>query len=93
MVKTIRTRWLRKTGNSCQVRVLANKLEGIRNWDYERSPILQNLQDAEQQLGFGPVLPISALHAEGMAELAMIIQEFEKEAREKKQVKMYSECA
>jgi len=75
-------RWLRKaavTSSIKKVVLLANKLEGA-NWDYEDSPILELLEEAAR-LGFGDPIPISALHGDGMAEIAALILEQQQQRR------------
>ena len=72
-------RWLRRNrlkgnnNNKNSIVVLANKLEGI-HWDYDGSPVLDNLTEATR-VGFGEVIPISAIHGEGMADIAVLIEE------------------
>jgi GTPase len=51
------------------IRVLVNKMESMSVGEYP-----DVLEEAEA-LGFGEPIPISALHGEGMAEIASIIQE------------------
>jgi GTP-binding protein len=79
-------RWLRKVANQGQrvnkkrrVVIVANKLEGT-HWDYDGSPVLEHLNEATR-VGFGVPVPISALHGEGMADLAVIIDELTAEKR------------
>jgi GTPase len=61
---------------SCSnVLVLANKLEST-HWDYDGSPILDHLSEATR-LGFGPAIPISAIHGEGMTDVAMAIYDMD----------------
>lgn len=72
-------RWLRKVKTG-QVVILANKLEGD-SWSYEGSPVLENLQEAAR-VGFGEPIPISAQHGEGMADIAVIIEEMARKKRE-----------
>jgi GTP-binding protein len=81
MIQTVR--WLRKAlphkdgPSSWQqdktVVLLANKLEGD-NWDQEGSVILDHLNEATR-VGFGEPIPISAQHGEGMAEIAVIVDQ------------------
>jgi GTPase len=68
-------RWLRKASSGHKVLVVANKLEGD-SWDYDGSPILENLMEVSR-VGFGPAVAVSALHGEGFAELAIKIQELQ----------------
>lgn len=73
-------RWLRKASTPQQkIVVLANKLEGDA-WDYEGSPILDNLAEVSR-VGFGEAVVISAIHGEGIADVAAIIEELEEEKR------------
>jgi GTP-binding protein len=72
-------RWLRKVKTG-QVVILANKLEGD-SWSYEGSLVLDNLQEAAR-VGFGEPILISAQHGEGMADIAVIIEELTREKRE-----------
>ena len=67
-------RWLRRHRSASQkdsILVLANKLEG-NHWDYHGSPVLDHLVEATR-VGFGPAIPISAIHGEGMADIAVVI--------------------
>jgi GTP-binding protein len=76
-------RWLRKVGlratgrgedtSRGKVLVLANKLEGT-HWNYDGSPVLEHLTEATR-MGFGEAVPISAEHGEGMADIAVAIEE------------------
>lgn len=84
-------RWLQKqsnlakrTNNSSQtsigtsfdqvdVIILANKLEGD-GWANEDSLILSHLEEASR-IGFGDAIPISAEHGEGLADLAVVIDD------------------
>lgn len=68
-------KWLRKLQheNKMEVLFVANKLEGDA-WNYEGSPILDTVLDAEQRLG-GEIIPISALQGEGLADLAVRFHE------------------
>ena len=68
-------RWLRKASSAKKVLVLANKLEGD-GWDYDGSPILENLEDVSR-VGFGAAMPISALQGDGLAQLAVTIEELQ----------------
>ena len=72
-------RWLRKVKEG-EVVILANKLEGD-NWSYEGSPVLDNLNEAAR-VGFGEPILISAQHGEGMADIAVIIEELTQKKRE-----------
>lgn len=60
-----------------RVMLLANKLEGD-GWDYDGSPVNDNLNDAARA-GFGPATCISALHGEGISDIASVIQELQQE--------------
>lgn len=62
-----------RTWSKPRIIVLANKLEG-EHWNYEGSVVLENLREAERKLGFGEIIPISAQHGEGMADIAVIIE-------------------
>lgn len=68
-------RWLRKASSANKVLVVANKLEGD-SWDYDGSPILENLFEVSR-VGFGPAVAVSALHGEGFADLAIKIEELQ----------------
>jgi GTPase len=71
---------------SKKIVVLANKLEG-NQWLYDdQSSVTEHLEEV-LRLGFGPAIPISAQHGEGMVDLAMILQEMmaEREEEEEKQ--------
>jgi len=60
-----------------KVLMLANKLEGdmwADFFDVTNTNIITNLHEAER-VGFGTALPISAVHGEGLAELAVIMDE------------------
>jgi GTPase len=59
----------RESSDERTVRVLVNKMESMSVGEYP-----DVLEEAEA-LGFGEPIPISALHGEGMAEIASIIQE------------------
>jgi GTP-binding protein len=73
-------RWLRKASTPRQkIVVLANKLEGD-SWDYDGSPILDNLTEVSR-VGFGPAIIMSAIHGEGLADVAAVIEEMEEEKR------------
>jgi GTP-binding protein len=72
-------RWIRKVSSDRlsvlgerQIVLLANKLEGD-HWSYDGSPVLEQLAEATR-IGFGEVIPISAEHGEGMADLAGVIE-------------------
>ena len=84
-------RWLRKVyhhqpkSNETSISpkrivVLANKLEGT-HWDYEGSPVLDHL-DEVTRVGFGEAIPISAAHGEGMADLAVVIEQVTREKQQ-----------
>lgn len=73
-------RWLRKyrllnreEAHKKPVLMLANKVEGDA-WNYEGSPVLESIVEAER-IGFGTVVPISAYHGEGMADIAVAIEQ------------------
>lgn len=84
-------RWLRKIEKDTkqkrkwaegpqQVVVLANKCEGDR-WQYDdASPVMDHLSEATR-VGFGEAVPISAEHGEGMADIAVIIEELSETKR------------
>ena len=72
------------TWNKPRIMVLANKLEG-EHWNYEGSVVLENLREAERKLGFGEVIPISAQHGEGMADIAVAIEKLQCAADEERQ--------
>ena len=55
--------------------MLANKLEGD-SWDYDGSPVLENLEEVSR-VGFGDAMPISALQGDGLAQLAVTIEELQ----------------
>jgi GTP-binding protein len=67
-------RWLRKLGKHTNVVILANKLEGDAWAQDGESPVMEHLNDV-LHLGLGEAIPISALHGEGMADLALIIEQ------------------
>ena len=60
-----------------RVLILANKLEGDY-WDHDDSPVLEHLTEVART-GFGSAIPISALHGDGMADLAVHIHEIQQE--------------
>jgi GTP-binding protein len=66
-------RWLRKLGKDSNVAILANKLEGDA-WAYEGSPVMENIEEVKR-LGLGDVIPISALQGDGMADIAILIEQ------------------
>jgi GTPase len=69
-------RWLRKlgkTGPGTDVVILANKLEGD-SWVYDESPVMDHLIEV-QRLGLGEAIPISALQGDGMADVAILIEQ------------------
>lgn len=73
-------RWLRKVANSKgKVVVLANKLEGD-GWSFEGSPVLEHVEEAAR-VGFGDPLLISAEHGEGMADIAVVIEQLTQQKR------------
>jgi GTPase len=72
------------TWNKPRIMVLANKLEG-EHWNYEGSVVLENLKEAERKLGFGEVIPISAQHGEGMADIAVAIEKLQHAAETEQQ--------
>ena len=85
-------RWLRKLKKGAQqeriwtdepqhIMVLANKLEGDRWLQNEDSPVLEHLVEATR-CGFGEAVPISAAHGEGMADIAVLIEELSEKKRE-----------
>lgn len=61
-----------------RILVLANKLEGT-HWNFDGSMVLDHLNDVEYKLGFGEAVPISAYHGEGMADIARVIDEMQKQ--------------
>ena len=84
-------RWLRKvekdtiakrtwTDEAQHVMVLANKCEGDK-WQYDDdSPVMDHLSEATR-VGFGEAVPISAEHGEGMADIAIVIEELSEKKR------------
>ena len=72
------------TWNKPRIMVLANKLEG-EHWNYEGSVVLENLKEAERKMGFGEVIPISAQHGEGMADIAVAIENLQRTAESEQQ--------
>ena len=68
----VTVRWLRKLGKDSIVRILANKLEGDA-WAYDDSPVMEHIREVER-LGLGDVIPISALQGEGIADIAVVIE-------------------
>lgn len=68
-----------------RVVILANKLEGDAwsNYYNEESAVIEHLSDVSR-MGFGEVIPISAEHGEGMADLAVIIDDL---ATKKQQIR------
>lgn len=77
---TTAARWLRKLGKDSNVAILANKLEGDA-WAYEGSAVMDNLEEVNR-LGLGEAIPISALQGEGMADIAVLIEQLKAEKRE-----------
>ena len=75
-------RWLRKLSTNSQkpkIVIVANKLEGDR-WAYDGSPTMDHLLEAER-LGFGEAIPISAGHGDGMADIAIVMEQMLSEKR------------
>eukprot|EP00934_Nitzschia_sp_Nitz4_P005702 Nitzschia sp. Nitz4//scaffold40_size135432//56682//58475//NITZ4_003242-RA/size135432-processed-gene-0.18-mRNA-1//1//CDS//3329551213//5692//frame0 len=70
---TTTARWLRKLGKGANVVVLANKLEGDA-WAYPGSTIMEHIEEVKR-LGLGEPIPISALQGEGMADIAILIEQ------------------
>jgi predicted GTPase len=71
-----------KNSGKSKVILLANKLENEHHWDYkDDSPVLEHLDEAART-GFD-VLPISAQHGDGMADIANVIEEVYLERRER----------
>ncbi|KAL7559806.1 hypothetical protein ACA910_003972 [Epithemia clementina (nom. ined.)] len=68
---------LYKSPNRRRIVLLANKLEGDA-WNYEGSDIMENMYEATRA-GFGEPLPISALHGDGMADLAVLIHQVQQD--------------
>jgi len=67
--------------------ILANKLEG-KSWvhDYDgQSHIYQNITQISR-CGFGDAIPISAEHNEGLADIAVIIEELTTEKRKRMKI-------
>lgn len=73
--KTNKQKYLR---SKPRIMVLANKLEGD-HWNYEGSTVMEHLAEVETRLGFGEPIPISAQHGEGMADIAVAIDELGQE--------------
>lgn len=76
-------RWLRKLPQQPNVALLANKLEGDA-WVHrggDDSPVLEHLNDATR-LGLGEAVPISALQGDGMADIAILIEQLKEEKRQ-----------
>jgi len=80
-------RWLRKLGKESQVVVVANKLEGD-SWAYKDSNAMQSLKEVTR-LGFGEAIPISALQGDGVADLAIVIEQM-KMQKEKERIALKS---
>jgi GTPase len=57
--------------------VLANKLEG-HSWNTTGSIVLEHLRDLEK-LGFGEPIPISAYHGEGLADIAVLLEQVQQQ--------------
>jgi GTP-binding protein len=70
---TVTARWLRKLGKVSNVAILANKLEGD-SWVYDGSRVMEHIQDVSR-LGLGEPIPISALQGEGIADIAILIEQ------------------
>jgi GTP-binding protein len=68
----VTVRWLRKLGKYSNVRILANKLEGDA-WAYDDSPVMEHIREVER-FGLGEVIPVSALQGEGLADIAIVIE-------------------
>ena len=64
-------KWLRKSSTP-RVQILANKMEG-RTGIYDDDS-WSNV-DEVSRLGFGEAIPISAIHGDGMADLALLIKD------------------
>mmetsp|Transcript_11349 Transcript_11349/g.12679 ORF Transcript_11349/g.12679 Transcript_11349/m.12679 type:complete len:677 (+) Transcript_11349:34-2064(+) len=86
------TQWLRrarkKTSSSDRITstalkqtvvLVANKLEGD-GWDYDGSPIRDGIIDASR-LGFGHPINLSAIHGDGISDLALVIEKAQNEKR------------
>jgi predicted GTPase len=75
------SKWLRKMLYQDQsihrLLFVANKLEGDA-WNYDGSPILETVRDAERRLG-GEIIPISAIQGEGLSDLATIFHDVSRE--------------
>uniref|UniRef100_A0A7S4W2G9 GTPase Der n=2 Tax=Ditylum brightwellii TaxID=49249 RepID=A0A7S4W2G9_9STRA len=80
-------RWLRKSSTNINSRVviLANKLEGDK-WTHDdgtaATSVMEHLLEASR-VGFGEPIPISAEHGEGLADIAIIVEEMIREKRER----------
>lgn len=70
------------SSTSKKVVILGNKLEGDSwaNHHSNQSRVMENLIDVSRY-GFGDAIPISAEHGEGMADIAVIIEQLNKEKR------------
>jgi predicted GTPase len=66
--------------NKHKVIVIANKLEGDA-WNYDDSPVWEHIWELENA-GFGKPIAISALHGEGMADLAIALMELQTKWKE-----------
>lgn len=62
-----------------EIVILANKLEGDR-WATMNSEVMDNLAEISR-VGFGEPIPISAVHGEGMADLAVVINQLTRKKR------------
>lgn len=76
---TTTVRWLRKLGKDSNVAILANKLEGDA-WAYEGSAVMEHMEEVKR-LGLGEAIPISALQGEGMADIAILIEQLKAKKR------------
>jgi len=72
------------SNNVSNVVVVANKLEGDSWAQNEDSPVLEHLHDV-LRLGLGEAIPISALQGDGMADIAILIEQLKAEKRKRKQ--------
>jgi GTP-binding protein len=59
------------------VALIANKLEGD-SWAYDGSPVMGHLREVTS-LGFGEAIPISALQGDGLADIAILIEQLKGE--------------
>lgn len=65
-----------------RVLILANKLEGDRWSTNDRSPVLDHISEASR-VGFGPAVPVSAEHGEGLADVAAVVESMSRDKRER----------